>query len=275
MLEDGVWMTAEHLGAGYRIVNSDGIVSVVEGIECISYNEGKAIYNLNVEDNHTYFVSQEKVCVHNDCMVTAEGVERVLNAIPKGTPTDINWNDFQALTKGYGNTAEKAAAYSKFSKKDIKKISKIQNSDKLNLAGKTNVEQYAELVNSNKVWNWAEDIEGGAELTAKQRRAIRQEAIERGLIPDVKMKPGTKYPDFESSGLIKKVDQLPIELWDSTDREQFKWLDNRIEGGRPDGTTWHHSEIDGRMELVPFGIHNIINHKGGRSLGNWSSKGKR
>ena len=75
MLEDGVWMTAEHLGAGYRIVISDGTVSVVEGIEFLRYNEGKAIYNLNVEDNHTYFVSEDKVCVHNDCMVTAEGIQ--------------------------------------------------------------------------------------------------------------------------------------------------------------------------------------------------------
>ena len=128
MLDNGVWMTAERLGVGYRIVNSDGSVSVVEGIEYISYNEGKAIYNLNVEDNHTYFVSQEKVCVHNDCMVTAEGIERVLNAIPKGTPKDISWNDFQTLMKGQGNTAEKAAAYSKFSKKDIKSINKLKTS---------------------------------------------------------------------------------------------------------------------------------------------------
>jgi hypothetical protein len=89
------------------------------------------------------------------------------------------------------------------------------------------------------------------------------------------MKPGTKYPDFEGAGLVERVEQLPEELWNATDRKQFDWLDSRIEGGRPEGTTWHHSEIDGRMELVPFGIHNIINHKGGRSLGNWSSYGKR
>ncbi|NEU05777.1 HNH endonuclease [Clostridium senegalense] len=72
------------------------------------------------------------------------------------------------------------------------------------------------------------------------------------------MKPGTRYPDFESAGLIKRVEPLPKRLWNVTDRAQFKYLDNLIEGGRPEGTTWHHSEIDGRMELVPFGIHNII-----------------
>ena len=49
---------------------------------------------------------------------------------PEGTPKNISWNEFQALMKGNGNTAEKAAAFSGFSKKDIKKISEIQNSDK-------------------------------------------------------------------------------------------------------------------------------------------------
>lgn len=142
-------------------------------------------------------------------------------------------------------------------------------------AKRTLANDYADVVNSNKVWNWAEDIPGGAELTARQRKAIRQEAIDRGLIPDVQMKPGTKYPNFESAGQVQRVEQLPRELWKATDREQFKWLDSQIEGGRPEGMTWHHSEIDGRMELVPFGTHNIINHKGGRSLGNWSSNGKR
>jgi len=72
------------------------------------------------------------------------------------------------------------------------------------------------------------------------------------------MKPGTKYPDFGKAGLIKKVDELPKELWQASDNAQFKYLDSRIPGGRPEGTTWHHSDIPGRMELVPFGPHNII-----------------
>ncbi|WP_353056171.1 HNH endonuclease signature motif containing protein [Priestia koreensis] len=74
---------------------------------------------------------------------------------------------------------------------------------------------------------------------------------------------------------MEKIDYLPEEFWRGTDREQFNWLDSRIEGGRPKGMTWHHSEIDGKMELVPFGIHNIINHKGGRSPGHWAHIGKR
>ncbi|MBE6047646.1 MAG: hypothetical protein E7213_04430 [Clostridium sp.] len=65
------------------------------------------------------FILEEQVCVHNDCMVTEEGVGRVLKAIPENISKSSVWNKFQTLTKGYGNTAEKAAAYSRFSKKDI------------------------------------------------------------------------------------------------------------------------------------------------------------
>ena len=36
------------------------------------------------------------------------------------------------------------------------------------------------------------------------------------------------------------------------------------------GNTWHHTEVPGKMELVPYGIHNITLHNGGRSAGLWA-----
>lgn len=134
----------------------------------------------------------------------------------------------------------------------------------------TLAERYARLVKSNKPWKWDEDFPQGENISSRQRAKIKQQAIDEGLIPDVKMKPGTRYPDFENAGLINRVDKLPEGLWKSGDTAQFNWLDARIPGGRPAGFTWHHSEIAGRMELVPFGPHNIINHVGGRSPGHWA-----
>jgi len=90
-----------------------------------------------------------------------------------------------------------------------------------------------------------------------------------GLLPNANMKPGTRYPDFLGSGLVLEARYLPEYLWKASDREQFKYLDSLI-GKRPFGTTWNHSELTARMELVPFGIHNIINHRGGRSPGHWA-----
>ncbi|MGG0454595.1 HNH endonuclease [Bacillus mycoides] len=39
---------------------------------------------------------------------------------------------------------------------------------------------------------------------------------------------------------------------------------------QPEGKTWHHKEKDGIMELVPFDIHNITKHNGGRTKGHWA-----
>lgn len=131
-------------------------------------------------------------------------------------------------------------------------------------------QDYADLIKSNKPWSWAQDFPGGASLTAGQKSKIRKEAIDAGLIPNVQYKPGTRFADFQAAGLVNRVDQLPTGLWKKGDKAQFDWLDSRIPGGRPDGYTWHHSDVPGRMELVPFGPHNIINHQGGRSSGMWA-----
>ncbi len=143
----------------------------------------------------------------------------------------------------------------------------LRNADgTVNLAAAS--QRYADLVSNNRPWSWADDF--GVKFTGAERKAIRQEAIAKGLVPDVVYKPGTRYPDFAAAGIIERVDTLPPNLWKAGDKAQFDWLDARIPGGRPPGTTWHHSEIPGRMELVPFGPHNIINHAGGRSPGNWA-----
>lgn len=127
---------------------------------------------------------------------------------------------------------------------------------------------YADAVASNRPWSWADNFSGT--MTAGERSTIRREAISRGLVPDVPMKPGTRYADFAAAGLVQRTDSLPRDLWLRGDPAQFAWLDARIPGGRPAGTTWHHTETPGRMELVPFGAHNVNSHIGGRSPGHWA-----
>lgn len=58
-------------------------------------------------------------------------------------------------------------------------------------------------------------------------------------------------------------------FWKQSDKVQFDWLDGQI-GGSRSGMTWHHTEIPGKMELVPYGIHNITSHNGGRTAGMWA-----
>ncbi|MBQ4900494.1 HNH endonuclease [Paenibacillus sp. Marseille-P2973] len=132
---------------------------------------------------------------------------------------------------------------------------------------------YTERINSNKPWSWNEDILGGENLTIKQKRLIKGKAVSEGLIPEIKVKEveGMRYgfADFAGAGVVKETVYLPESFWKLSDREQFKWLDEQI-GGYREGYTWHHTEIPGKMELVPFGIHNITLHNGGRSTGMWA-----
>jgi hypothetical protein len=135
------------------------------------------------------------------------------------------------------------------------------------------VRRYADLVASNKKWGWDSDF--GERFTSIERGAIRRAAIDRGLVPNVPYKLGTSYLDFETAGLIQAVDYLPERLWLSGTTAQEKWLNARLPNGQPVGTTWHHTEIPGRMELVPFGVHNVYQHDGGQSPGHWARRSRR
>lgn len=110
-------------------------------------------------------------------------------------------------------------------------------------------------------------------MSSAQKRKIKEMAIEKEHIPEIKVTKadGMRYgfADFASAGVVEKTVQLPERFWKLSDKEQFKWLDEQI-GGTRKGLTWHHTEVPGKMELVPFGIHNITPHNGGRTKGMWA-----
>lgn len=154
-------------------------------------------------------------------------------------------------------------------------------------------EYYAGQVNGDRPWSWNEDIPGGEALTGAQRKAVRDYAREKGMVPTAPTveKDGKTYADF--SEFMKFECVLDQEDWGKTDKEQFdrcnemlrdevsndpelagqftkEQLEQIERGETPSGYTWHHSEKDGTMQLVPYGIHNTTSHHGGRSEGNWA-----
>lgn len=139
------------------------------------------------------------------------------------------------------------------------------------------IEDYAKIykghVDSNKPWSWDDSIPGGDSLSSAQKRKIKEMAVTKGHIPEIEVTKveGMRYgfADFAGAGVVEETVQLPEKFWKLSDKEQFKWLDERI-GGTRKGMTWHHTEVPGKMELVPFGIHNITPHNGGRTAGMWA-----
>ncbi|MEK3794612.1 HNH endonuclease [Paenibacillus sp. FSL R7-0204] len=132
---------------------------------------------------------------------------------------------------------------------------------------------YKEQVDSNKPWSWDDTIPGGDSLSAAQKRKIKEIAVANGHIPEIKVTKvdGMRYgfADFAGANVVEETVELPEKFWKLSDKEQFSWLDEQI-GGTRKGMTWHHTEIPGKMELVPFGIHNITPHNGGRTAGMWA-----
>ncbi len=92
-------------------------------------------------------------------------------------------------------------------------------------------------------------------------------------------------PEFESSFEA----QLPENMYEATDREQFKECNSQLKnevatnkdfreqfdddqleqienGDTPDGYTWHHDAEAGKMQLVDTETHQKTGHTGGRSI---------
>ena len=68
------WRAAGELTAGTEVRLEDGSSGTVTEKEDIQLEEPVAVYNFEVEDYHTYYVSEQKVLVYNTCAVTAKNV---------------------------------------------------------------------------------------------------------------------------------------------------------------------------------------------------------
>lgn len=268
------WVNAIHLCEGMSVETRQGTAQIT-GIWKERHEEPVTVYNLHVEGWNTYFVSGLQVYVHNEA---------------------CDW----------GNLAPAKENVDKY----IRKKAKLSNNEERSEAFEKVLDDYARIyaehaVASNVPWSWCDSIPGGDSLTKGQKKKIKQRAME--LEPSLKVPmievPGLKYgePDFRAAGVVKfeftmpdylltadsetlaclgkTEDDLPIDLWKETDKVQFAYL-NKIykeytlrEFGKEEttkGFTWHHTLESGVMQLVPFGIHNIIPHNGGRTSDQWA-----
>jgi hypothetical protein len=127
------------------------------------------------------------------------------------------------------------------------------------------MDAYVGAVLSSRQWSW-EEI-GLGHLDSHEQGMLRFRAVDMGMLPRIAVDPVTRNADFSSVVIEERM--LPEELWQASDDMQFRYLDQLIGGREPD-LTWHHHELPGVMQLVPFSVHNIVGHDGGRSPGQWA-----
>ncbi len=105
------WTNAYDLKVGDKVRLEDGTTGTVEKTKHVALDTPVTVYNFEVEDFHTYYVSEQKVLVHNTCAATAKNtqvakssnnVQRVYRGDRSSmTPEKVFTNGFKP--KGTGN----------------------------------------------------------------------------------------------------------------------------------------------------------------------------
>ena len=69
------WTNASELKVGDKVRLEDGTTGTVEKAKHVKLDIPVTVYNFEVEDFHTYYVSEQKVLVHNTCAATVKNTQ--------------------------------------------------------------------------------------------------------------------------------------------------------------------------------------------------------
>ena len=65
--KNGRWIEAKELKTSDKLLLSDGTCAIINSVAVETLENPETTYNFEVEDFHTYFVSESNVLVHNRC----------------------------------------------------------------------------------------------------------------------------------------------------------------------------------------------------------------
>jgi intein C-terminal splicing region len=99
MTSDGKWITAEELDLGTKVYTLTGEIISLEAKEITRNVNPKIMYDLEVEDNHNYLITEEDMLVHNgNCPAIAKQVENAVEEAKK-----LGKKHIKVKLKGYPN----------------------------------------------------------------------------------------------------------------------------------------------------------------------------
>lgn len=96
------WVEAGNLRVGDYVVDSEGNFQVVQATKINNFIHPVIVYNFTVENNHTYFVGESEILVHNECTTlqskrnkaVSEAWKKEKQAVMDGT-SKYNWTSAQ------------------------------------------------------------------------------------------------------------------------------------------------------------------------------------
>ncbi|QIH76154.1 hypothetical protein GTN31_07245 [Macrococcoides canis] len=241
------FIVAEQLTEGDKLLGDHNILS----ISSVETTEKTAqVYNFEVADNHTYFVGQASVLVHNKCRIVFKELEDGSILItPKGFENAEQYLDYMS-----------------------------RNASFMEKEGYENIEIAKSSINYLK--KYLEDMENPMLINQRYADGFHKKT---GLRYNCISAPRFKPEDIK---FIFKLDEVD---WTISDSRQFKKAtrtlkDKLINGDisidkfnreqieaikaeeeKIPGLTWHHSDKPGNLELVPEELHSKSGHLGGRA----------
>ena len=133
------WTNASDLKVGDKVRQEDGTAGTVEKAKHAALDTSVTVYNFEVEDFHTYYVSEQKVLVHNTCAMTAKNTQVAKNSSNVSTnktvgnsgsiqnPTSYDTEFLEWLNKGEANNTvyfgmvKDVAKYTGITKQELSK----------------------------------------------------------------------------------------------------------------------------------------------------------
>jgi|GEM_PF-743900 len=77
----GWWKTAKNIKVGDKVLTAEGEFKEVTATKVVELEEGVRIYNLNVDEFHTYFVGTQGLLVHNNCIDVVNDIDNWLTSL--------------------------------------------------------------------------------------------------------------------------------------------------------------------------------------------------
>jgi len=120
---DSGWLSAAALAPGMRVLAADAVVHVdaIASVPPSNDAESEPVFNLEVDDVHTYAVGRMQTVVHNECAPDGKKGSHGL-AVPTGDAVDTAVQFEKCVTGGFGGSAEKVLTAAGVTKDVLKKV---------------------------------------------------------------------------------------------------------------------------------------------------------
>jgi hypothetical protein len=268
---DRGFVGAENLRAGDVLITVNGERAIVEWIQHEILEKPVTVYNFSVEDNHTYFVGNCGIGVHNACeiKITPDTLKNIDEYLKGNLLFEEVLNDFAQVY------ADCVINNPKWSWKKEMNFGRILSNSEQKLIRKAAIDNsYIPDVKVSKSDGLRIGEADFKNARYKNGDYVKQPNVDEYNPITKKYQPGNAENKDIYMGNVK----LEPEEYKLSDSNQFNICNKRFKEKYgidvPEGYTWHHTLEPGCMELIRTGVHRCFPHNGARTCGQWA-EGKR